>query len=63
MESGGGGVNNSKEMEDMKERLRISETLMSEMTKTWEEKLRETEKLHHVRTLDIINLFIKTFLY
>lgn len=51
LESGGviDGSMNSKEMTELRERLRISESLMSEMTKSWEEKLRETERLHQVR--------------
>lgn len=51
LESGGviEGSMNSKEMTELRERLRISESLMSEMTKSWEEKLRETERLHQVR--------------
>lgn len=52
LESGGviDGSINSKEMTELRERLRISESLMTEMTKSWEEKLRETERLHQVRT-------------
>lgn len=51
LESGGviDGSINSKEMTELRERLRISESLMTEMTKSWEEKLRETERLHQVR--------------
>ena len=51
LESGGinDGSINSKEMTELRERLRISESLMSEMTKSREEKLRETERLHQVR--------------
>ena len=50
LESGGviDGNINSKEMTELRERLRISESLMTEMTKSWEEKLRETERLHQV---------------
>lgn len=33
----------------LKERLEESEKLMKEMTKTWEEKLKETEKIHKAR--------------
>lgn len=33
---------------DLKERLEESEKLIKEMTKTWEEKLAETEKIHQV---------------
>ena len=47
---GGGGVGgvSTAEMESLKEKLQISEGLMAEMTKSWEEKLRETERLHRV---------------
>ena len=37
---------------DLKERLEESEKLMKEMTKTWEEKLNETEKIHTVSNFD-----------
>ena len=51
--SGGGidslGGSNSKEMNELQERLRISESLMAEMTRSWEDKLRETERIHQVR--------------
>ena len=33
---------------DLQERLVESEKLMNEMSKTWEEKLIETEKIHQV---------------
>ena len=33
---------------NLKERLEESEKIMKEMTKTWEEKLKETEKIHKV---------------
>ena len=49
MAMGGGLGSNSTEMASLTEKLRISESLMAEMTKSWEEKLRETEKLHRVR--------------
>ena len=45
---GGGGVN-PKEMAALQEKLRISEGLMAEMTKTWEQKLADTERIHQVR--------------
>ena len=51
MLSGGGGVGggvSTSEMESLKEKLQISEGLMAEMTKSWEEKLKETERLHRV---------------
>ena len=49
MAMGGGLGSNSTEMASLTEKLRISESLMAEMTKSWEDKLRETEKLHRVR--------------
>ena len=45
----GGGVA-TREMNDLKEKLRISESLMQEMTMTWEQKVKATEKIHQVRT-------------
>ena len=48
---GGGGMGDGqkgKEFDELRERLRISETLMAEMSKTWEEKLKETERVHQV---------------
>ncbi len=50
---GGGGVAGgppirTKEMDELRERLRISEHLMDDMSKTWEEKLQETERIHKV---------------
>lgn len=33
---------------DLEERLLESEKLMKEKSKTWEEKLKETERIHHV---------------
>ena len=50
---GGGGVPGgppirTKEMDELRERLRISEHLMDDMSKTWEEKLQETERVHKV---------------
>ena len=35
---------------DLKDRLEESEKLMKEMSKTWEEKLAETERIHAVST-------------
>ncbi|XP_019849545.1 PREDICTED: kinesin-like protein KIF13B [Amphimedon queenslandica] len=46
---GGGGGVSTAEMESLKEKLQISEGLMAEMTKSWEERLRETERLHRDR--------------
>ena len=50
---GGGNIGDGqkgKEFDELRERLRISETLMMEMSKTWEEKLKETERVHQVST-------------
>ena len=45
-----------KEFEELRERLLISENLMTEMSKTWEEKLKETERVHQVSTLYVVNV-------
>lgn len=34
---------------DLQEKLQESEKLIEEMSKTWEEKLQETERIHKVR--------------
>ena len=44
---GGGGIR-TKEMDELRERLRLSEGLMKDMSKTWAEKLLETERIHKV---------------
>ena len=44
-----GGIPSSKEMDELREKLRISESLMQEMTMTWEQKVKATEKIHQVR--------------
>jgi len=38
----------SLKSDDLRERLEESEKLMKEMGKTWEEKLKETERIHQV---------------
>ncbi|CAE1165968.1 KIF13 [Acanthosepion pharaonis] len=43
---------------DLKERLEESEKLIKEMTKTWEEKLAETEKIHQERHKALENMGI-----
>jgi len=43
----GGGIS-AKELSELKEKLRISEDLMSEMSKSWEQKLLETQRIHQV---------------
>lgn len=54
----GGGNANSKEINELQERLRISEGLMSEMTKSWEQRLAETEKIHEERQKALENMGI-----
>lgn len=44
---GGGG--NPSDIKDLSEKLRISESLMGEMTKTWEQRLQDTERIHQER--------------
>ena len=41
-----------QDVEMLKEKLTISENLMQEMSKTWEQKLAESEKLHEVSDSD-----------
>lgn len=38
----------SQDLVQLKEKLAISENLMQEMSKTWEQKLAESEKVHKV---------------
>ena len=38
----------SLKSDDLRERLEESEKLMNEMEKTWEDKLKETERIHMV---------------
>ena len=46
--AGGGLTSNTREMTDLQEKLRISESLMQEMTMTWEQRVKATEKIHQV---------------
>ena len=48
MGGGEGGGISAKELSELKEKLRISEDLMSEMSKSWEQKLLETQRIHQV---------------
>ena len=45
----GGAPVNTKAIAELKDKLSISESLMSEMTRSWEDKLRETERVHQER--------------
>jgi len=45
------GPANDREVADLMEKLSVSENLMQEMSKTWEQKLAESEKLHKVAIL------------
>lgn len=60
--SGGGGLGgggaSTKEIQDMKEKLRISEVLMGELTKSWEQKLKDTERIHQERQTALENMGI-----
>ena len=47
--SGGGSEVNTKEIGELQDRLKISESLMTEMSKSWEQKLAETERIHQER--------------
>ena len=59
LKDGGGSVPGvsgglkTKEFDELQERLRISESLMTEMSKTWEERLLETERIHQVRIASV----------
>ena len=56
---GPGGANpNSKEINELQDRLRISEGLMADMSKTWEQRLAETEKIHQERQRTLENMGI-----
>jgi len=51
------GVNlQSMKSDDLRERLEESEKLMNEMEKTWEDKLKETERIHMVMYLFCHNI-------
>ena len=54
----GGGPVDTKAINQLKEKLSISESLMSEMTRSWEDKLRETEKVHQERQKALENMGI-----
>ncbi len=55
---GGGGGTNTKEIQELQDRLRISEGLMTDMSKTWEQRLVETERIHHERQKALENMGI-----
>lgn len=55
---GAGGETNTKEIQELQDRLRISEGLMTEMSKTWEQRLAETERIHHERQKALENMGI-----
>jgi len=44
--------------DDLRERLEESEKLMNEMEKTWEDKLKETERIHMVMLTFHRNLYL-----
>lgn len=46
---GRGGSASAKEMNELQDRLHISEGLMTEMSKTWEQRLADTERIHQER--------------
>ena len=61
--AGGGGMGgaSTKEINELQDRLRISEGLMSEMTKTWEQRLLDTERIHQERqtTLESMGISVQ----
>ena len=52
---GGGDGISSKELSALKEKLKISEDLMAEMSKSWEQKLLETQRIHQVPCTHVLN--------
>lgn len=56
--TGGTGRTSTKEIHELKDRLLISEGLMSEMSKTWEQRLLDTERIHHERQAALENMGI-----
>ena len=48
--AGGLGSSSTREMTELQEKLRISESLMQEMTMTWEQRVKATERIHQVCT-------------
>lgn len=56
---GGGSADiNTKEIQELQDKLRFSEGLMSEMGKSWEQRLAETEKIHQERQKALENMGI-----
>ncbi len=57
---GGGGRagGSGKEVGELQDRLRISEGLMTELSKTWEQRLADTERIHHERQAVLENMGI-----
>lgn len=43
----------SLKSDDLRERLEESEKLMNEMEKTWEDKLKETERIHMASRINV----------
>lgn len=56
-EEGSTGSSN-QELVQLKDKLKISETLMTEMSKSWEQKLAETERIHKERQKTLENMGI-----
>eukprot|EP00731_Ephydatia_muelleri_P010946 Em0005g1532a len=56
-EEGPVGAGN-QELTQLKDKLKISETLMTEMSKSWEQKLAETERIHKERQKTLENMGI-----
>jgi len=47
--------------DDLRERLEESEKLMNEMEKSWEDKLKETERIHMVMSLFVLIYILGDF--
>ncbi|CAI8043563.1 Kinesin-like protein KIF13A, partial [Geodia barretti] len=56
--AGGLGSSSTREMTELQEKLRISESLMQEMTMTWEQRVKATERIHQERQKALENMGI-----
>ena len=61
--AGGLGSSSTREMTELQEKLRISESLMQEMTMTWEQRVKATERIHQVCVPPLSSLSPRFSLY
>lgn len=52
------GPMREKEINELQERLRISESLMGDLSKTWEQRLADTERIHQERQKALVDMGI-----